>query len=170
MNQKQISASQGRWDPDSLRPALRLGAHPVFLDLGGWSPPPPAGVAPRFPQGVLTAVRTCAGPGAPLRPRVGSACAACGSHPPSLGAGLRARPPSPCNPRLGLSMSADLWLPDPGLLSPHSRPSPTLPRPLVPGRLPRSACGGAPPPPQDPSPLRGTPGSSLRSPAAPSRP
>ena len=114
--------------------------HPVFLDLGGWSPPPPAGVAPRFPQGVLTAVRTCAGPGAPLRPRVGSACAACGSHPPSLGAGLRARPPSPCNPRLGLSMSADLWLPDPGLLSPHSRPSPTLPRPLVPGRLPRSAC------------------------------
>ena len=114
--------------------------HPVFLDLDGWSPPPPAGVAPRFMQGVLTAVRTCAGPGAPLRPRVGSACAACGSHPPSPG-GQTLCPPSlslqPQTRPLNVSRS----------VAPRPRPPQsslptqhTLPRPLVPGLLPRSAC------------------------------
>ena len=59
---------------------------------------------------------------------------------PVLGARVHARPPSPCNPRLSLLMSADLWLPDPGRLSPHSRPSPALPRPRIPGLLPHSVC------------------------------
>ena len=119
---------------------LRQGpTHPAFLDLGGWRPPPSAGAAPPFTQGVLTAARTCAGPGDPLRPWAGSACAACGSHPPSPGAQSPCPPPSACNPRLSLLMSADLWLPDPGRLSPHSRPSPALPRPRIPG-LPHSVC------------------------------
>ena len=46
-----------------------------------------------------------------------------------LGARLCAHPPSPCNPRLGLLMSADLWLPDPGLLRPHCQPSTLCPDP-----------------------------------------
>lgn len=76
---------------------LRQGpTHPAFLDLGGWRPPPSAGAAPPFTQGVLTAARTCVGPGNPLRPRAGSACAACGSHPPSPGG------QSPCPPPLSL--------------------------------------------------------------------
>ena len=59
---------------------------------------------------------------------------------PVLGTRLHACPPSPCTPRFSLLMSADLWLSDPGLLSPHN-----WPRPLVPGLLPHSACVRAKP-------------------------